>query len=90
MPAFRSLTGKQIDALLRYLEDGAAGKDAIRNDKVEMAATQVPGEYQENGTNLKGAAVYLQNCATCHGDHRQGMPPTFPALLGVGHRMTSQ
>jgi quinoprotein glucose dehydrogenase len=31
----------------------------------------------------QGYAVYLQNCQTCHGDHRQGQPPAIPSLEGV-------
>jgi len=31
-----------------------------------------------------GAALYAQNCAACHGDNREGSPPTVPALTSAG------
>lgn len=30
-----------------------------------------------------GAAIYQQNCASCHGMDRKGSPPDFPSLEGV-------
>ncbi len=30
-----------------------------------------------------GKAVYLSQCAACHGDDRAGAPPQFPSLLGI-------
>lgn len=30
-----------------------------------------------------GAAIYQQNCASCHGLDRKGSPPDFPSLEGV-------
>lgn len=30
----------------------------------------------------KGAAVYANHCASCHGNNGEGYPPTFPALVG--------
>ncbi len=89
MPAFSSLNERQMAALLAYLKNGDA-KPAMKNDKVEMAATLAPGAALGNVTNPTGAAAYRAHCAACHGDHRQGMPPAFPALLGAGRRMTAQ
>ncbi len=37
-----------------------------------------------------GAKVYQQDCAVCHGEKMQGIPPAFPTLAGVGHRMDAQ
>src|SRR5665213_1831599 len=90
MPAFHNLKDKQMNALMQYLEDGDRAKTHTTSDKVAMASTPVPAQFPENVTNPAGAAAYQKNCASCHGDHRQGMPPAFPALLGVGHRLTSQ
>lgn len=42
---------------------------------------------QASGTDA-GAAVFKQHCAVCHGENRQGNPPTFPSLIGVGQRLT--
>jgi quinoprotein glucose dehydrogenase len=33
-----------------------------------------------------GRAVYRRDCAACHRDDRQGTPPQFPSLVGVGDR----
>ncbi len=35
-----------------------------------------------------GAAAYADHCAICHGDHREGILPAFPPLIGIGHQMT--
>ena len=32
---------------------------------------------------------YQDKCATCHGEHREGKPPIFPAVTGVGQRLTT-
>jgi cbb3-type cytochrome c oxidase subunit III len=37
-----------------------------------------------------GAASYTTNCAACHGDQRQGTPPSIPPLAGIKHRMTDE
>ncbi len=31
----------------------------------------------------RGEALYVQNCATCHGMDRQGRPPIYPALAHI-------
>jgi quinoprotein glucose dehydrogenase len=33
--------------------------------------------------------VYQDRCAICHGDHREGNPPAFPMLIGLGNRFTA-
>lgn len=90
MPAFHNLNQEQMAALIEYLKNGGHTKQDMRSDKVEMVSTPAPGEFLENVTDPAGAAVYQEQCAVCHGDHRQGMPPAFPALLGVGQRLTAQ
>lgn len=37
-----------------------------------------------------GAQVYSKNCAICHGEHREGIPPGFPPLLDVKHHLNEQ
>jgi glucose dehydrogenase len=42
-----------------------------------------------NSADTPGRRTYLAQCAVCHGDHRQGAPPAFPALLGVSHKLST-
>jgi quinoprotein glucose dehydrogenase len=35
-------------------------------------------------------SLYKNNCAACHGDDRQGAPPSFPSLVDIGKRRTRQ
>lgn len=83
MPSFSAMTDHQLDALLDYLRNGE--RQGSEGDKSEMEP--VPGAFQVDVTDPAGAAVYEQRCAICHGDHREGISPSFPALLGVGQRM---
>jgi len=39
-------------------------------------------------TGNSGRAIYLNNCAACHGVDRKGSPPEFPSLVNVGSRLT--
>ena len=36
-----------------------------------------------------GKAVYLSQCAVCHGEAMAGSPPAIPSLVGVGNRMSA-
>jgi quinoprotein glucose dehydrogenase len=37
-----------------------------------------------------GAHVYQeQQCNICHGEHKEGVPPDLPILIGVGNRLTA-
>jgi quinoprotein glucose dehydrogenase len=42
-----------------------------------------------SASDLPGRATYLAQCSVCHGDHRQGDPPSFPTLNGIGKRLTT-
>lgn len=35
---------------------------------------------------MTGASLYRDYCAGCHGQERQGIPPEFPSLVGIGER----
>jgi quinoprotein glucose dehydrogenase len=41
----------------------------------------------DTGRNT-GKTIYLRDCAACHGESRQGSPPQFPSLVGLGARLT--
>ena len=52
----------------------------------EMAWT---GALAENtGSSSSGRGIYQSQCSACHGDNMAGSPPQFPALMGVGDRMS--
>lgn len=86
MPAFPVLDDATMQSLLQYLK----GAEAPSGDKQEMTAAS-PAANSNSGAekDKAGAASYANHCAVCHGDHREGNPPSFPSLLGVGSRMTS-
>ncbi len=35
-----------------------------------------------------GASEYQTQCASCHGQHREGMPPSVPSLLNLHEKLT--
>jgi mono/diheme cytochrome c family protein len=43
-----------------------------------------------DAASAPGASIYQQNCAVCHGEKLEGIPPSFPSLAGVGHRMDAK
>ena len=55
---------------------------------VEVAALDIDvapdghGLPPGRGTAAQGASLFAQKCASCHAAQGQGMPPTFPALVG--------
>jgi len=48
-------------------------------------AENEPGEAAAGS----GKAVYLSQCAVCHGEAMMGSPPAIPSLVGVGGRMSA-
>ncbi|WP_068082754.1 outer membrane protein assembly factor BamB family protein [Novosphingobium rosa] len=48
----------------------------------QMAKSAPPGDAG------KGATIYQDQCAVCHGPARQGSPPDIPSLTDVGSRLT--
>jgi glucose dehydrogenase len=83
MPGFPSLQGDFLQKLVQFLETGDEPGAKADDGKTEAAAQAVSAE-------TLGANVYADKCATCHGDHREGKPPVFPALTGVGQRLSAQ
>jgi glucose dehydrogenase len=86
MPAFPMIDEATLPALIRYLEHGPD----TASDKQEMAS--VHAGYAEplaspEAMNPAGVASYAAHCAICHGEQREGIPPSFPALIGLGSRM---
>jgi glucose dehydrogenase len=93
MPAFPNLQGDYLQSLVQFVrnggESGPQGTDE-KAEKTENNATPAPTGSREAAPESAGANVYESKCAICHGDHREGKPPTFPALAGVGSRLLTQ
>jgi len=83
MPSFPNIDDALLNALIDYLRTGSAagaGKESTAVAAQHLAA--------EEPTDKAGAGVYQDRCAICHGDHREGIAPAFPMLIGVGNRLT--
>jgi glucose dehydrogenase len=83
MPSFPNIDDAKLAALLDYLRtpaEAGAGK--------ELASA--PGQPEQASSDPAGASAYADRCAICHGDHMEGIPPSFPMLMGVGSRMTAE
>jgi glucose dehydrogenase len=89
MPAFPMVNDTALPALIHYLEQGndTAGPAANAGDKREMTAAAASASAPAP-SDPAGAASYAAHCAICHGDHREGISPSFPALMGIGRRMS--
>jgi len=46
------------------------------------------GGLAPNTGGRSGQAMYLQHCASCHRDDRQGTPPQIASLIGIADRLT--
>jgi quinoprotein glucose dehydrogenase len=47
------------------------------------------GALAENTSENTPKALYLNQCAVCHGENMAGSPPAIPSLVGVAGRMSS-
>ena len=43
----------------------------------------------ENKEENSPRALYLNQCAVCHGEKMAGSPPAIPSLVGIGNRMSA-
>ena len=80
MPSFPNIDDAHMHSLLEYLHTGITA-----GSKTELSSA--PAKAQE-GTDTVGATVYSDRCAICHGDDREGIPPSFPMLVGLGNRLS--
>ncbi len=89
MPAFPMMNDTMLPALIHYLEQGndTAGAGGNAGDKREMTSAAASASAPIP-SDPAGAASYAKHCAICHGDHREGISPSFPALMGIGRRMS--
>lgn len=51
-------------------------------EPIEKTATETP--------YFQGKAIYMSQCAGCHGRDRRGDPPNFPALFNIADRMKKE
>jgi glucose dehydrogenase len=93
MPAFPNLQGDYLQSLVQFVRNGGESGPKANDGKAEKAAndaTPAPVGSRGAAPASVGADVYGNKCAVCHGDHREGKPPTFPALADVGSRLSAQ
>jgi glucose dehydrogenase len=86
MPTFPNLNDSQLSQLIAYLKNPGAAPSASSTDKKEMASLVADSA----GPDSFGARVYERQCAICHGEKQEGIPPSFPMLLGVGQRLSRE
>lgn len=84
MPTFPNLSDSQLDQLLTFLKNPTSTGDTPSSDKKEMESVAAA----PTNTDALGGKVYQQRCAICHGNKREGIPPAFPMLVGVGQRLS--
>jgi len=86
MPSFPNVDDPHLKSLIDFLRTDA-GASAGGGGK-ELAAVPVLGMVAQTPADKAGAAVYADRCAICHGDHMEGIAPSFPMLVGVGNRLS--
>ncbi|MDP3138503.1 MAG: cytochrome c, partial [Burkholderiaceae bacterium] len=72
------LSGQDLDAMAEYLKalPQVAGPTAAARAEAPVTAKAASPQ------TLRGAKLYEQHCAQCHGDQGQGEPGAFAALAG--------
>ena len=85
MPSFPNIADDHLSALLDYLRSGVdvSTKRELNSNSDQQAIPQAAT------SNAAGAQLYADRCAICHGDQREGIPPSFPALVGAGNRLSA-
>ena len=85
MPSFPNIADDHLSALLDYLRSGVdvSTKRELNSNSDQQSISQAAT------SNAAGAQLYADRCAICHGDQREGIPPSFPALVGAGNRLSS-
>jgi mono/diheme cytochrome c family protein len=86
MKIFRTIA--LLAATIGFIAWGAQPMPAYAASKGESSTADQPSKA--HAANTKGAKVYASHCVMCHGPQRQGAPPTFPSLIGIGRHMSNQ
>lgn len=87
MPSFPNLQGERLNDLIAYLRTNPQNATGAKKEMESDAAQPAPKAHEED---TAGRKVYADRCAICHGDNREGIPPSFPMLIGVGSRLSSE
>jgi glucose dehydrogenase len=87
MPSFPNIDEARLAALLDYLRTDAQPAAPGAPAK-ELASVPALAAAAQPAANPAGAAAYRDRCAVCHGDHLEGVPPSFPMLAGLGSRLS--
>jgi glucose dehydrogenase len=80
MPSFPNLDGSGLTELVAFLRTKPSA-----GDKKEMASAL----GAETSADAAGQTVYQERCAICHSEKREGIPPSFPMLIGLGSRLSA-
>jgi glucose dehydrogenase len=88
MPSFPNIDDRGMTDLLHYLRTGSAGDGS--SDKKELGSTQAASDSAPPPpADPRGAAVFKDKCAVCHGENREGKQNLGPTLMGLGSRLTA-
>ncbi len=78
------LSDEDLNAMAQFLKELPAsyGKDEKREPEIALMSTSpdAPVAAANSVVAAKGAKLYEQNCAQCHGDKGQGVPDAYPPL----------
>ena len=88
MPSFPNIDDRGLNDLLHYLRTGSAS-DASANKK-ELGSTPAASDSAPPPpADPRGAAVFKDKCAACHGEHLEGKEGLGPTLMGLGSRLSA-
>ncbi len=74
MPALPNVAGTELTALLDFLKSGG-----------DLAPS--PTAVSPDRSETRGAALYAESCALCHGPNLTGASALYPAIVGVRSRL---
>lgn len=73
------LSDADLTAMATYLQQMPASLSPTATAAPNRSASNTP---RDSGVMVRGARLYDQNCAYCHGDNGQGAPGAYPPLAG--------